>query len=258
MKQHKRHRTNFISNIIIIITVAAVGVLSFALYYHTTLEVRFDTLINWLNRVDKAIAALDSKTDIIICIFALFIAKCQLPIPMGILCIISGMVFPIEQAIIINVVFTMFVFLVKYIEGIWIGGGWAGMLLNINKKQMRFVRDWIKFKGNGNPYVLCVCRLVPAIPIGMVSKYYGSMKYDPVYYMLLSTIGFAPRLYVYTKIGVELFNPFSAKFITLLIIIVAFTGITALAFNIYYGKKSNQMTQTLLIYSQKEKYKIVL
>ncbi len=55
-----------------------------------------------------------------------------------------------------------------------------------------------------------------------------------------------------------MYNPFSKEFIILVMIIVAFTGITSLVFNIFYGIRSRQMTQTLLIYSQKQKYKIVL
>ena len=130
------------------------------------------------------------------------------------------------------------------------------MILNI--KKLRFVRDWIHFKGNGNPYVLAVTRLVPFIPIGMVSKYYGSMRYDFVYYSFLSMLGFAPRLFVYTKLGTSWTNPFSVTFITLLMVIVGFTGFSTMIFNIFYGMRMRQMTQTLLIYSEKNKYKIVL
>ena len=93
--------------------------------------------------------------------------------------------------------------------------------------------------------------------IGMVSKLYGSMHYDFLYYMVLSLLGFFPRTYVYTSIGGELFNPFSARFIIYVMLAVVFTGFGALVMNLIYGKKSKQMTQTLLIYSQKEKYKIV-
>ena len=230
--------------------------LSVVLYNHTRLEVRFDTLISWLNQIDDAIVQLDSNVEIVICIFALYIAKCQLPIPMGFLCVISGIVFPLGQAIIINILFCSFFFTVKYFEGKFIGGGWTGMILGI--KQLRFVKEWIQFKGNGNPYVLFVSRLVPSIPLGMVSKYYGSMKYDFVYYTLLSLLGLAPRLYIYTKIGSTIYNPFSVQFIVLLMVIVAFTGISIITFNVFYGIKSKQMNQTLLIYSEKEKYKIVL
>ena len=123
---------------------------------------------------------------------------------------------------------------------------------------MHFIRDWVKFKGNGNPYVLTVTRMIPAISLAMISKYYGSMRYDFLYYSILSLVGFAPRLYMYTKLGAAYKNPFSPQFIIPLIIIVAFSGITSLLFNIFYGIKSRQMNQTLLIYSEKEKYKIVL
>ncbi|MCC8074296.1 MAG: hypothetical protein LIO62_09265 [Clostridiales bacterium] len=256
MKQQKRHQTGLINGIILLVMAALLIFLSIVLYNHTKLEVRFDTLINWLQNVDDAIVKLDSDTEIILCIFALYIAKCQLPIPMGFLCVISGIVFPMGQALVINLVFTAFFFTVKYVEGMFIGGGWTGMILGI--KQLHFVRDWIEFKGNGNPYVLFVTRLVPSIPLGMVSKYYGSMRYDFIYYISLSLLGFAPRLYMYTKIGTAIYNPFSVRFIVLLILIVTFTGISIMMFNIFYGRKSNQMNQTLLIYAEKEKYKIVL
>lgn len=256
MRQQKRHQTNLISGIIVLVTSGLLIFLSIVLYNHAKLEIRFDTLIDWLQQIDDAIVNLDSNAEIIICIFALYIAKCQLPIPMGFLCVISGIVFPITQAVVINLIFCAFFFTVKYIEGKFIGGGWTGMILGI--KQLHFIRDWIQFKGTGNPYVLFVSRLVPTIPLGMVSKYYGSMHYDFVYYTFLSLLGFAPRLFIYTKIGSAIYNPFSVQFIVLLMVIIAFTGISIIAFNLYYGIKSKQMNQTLLIYSEKEKYKIVL
>ncbi len=256
MKQQKRHRTSFFSLIILVVTAALLVFLALVLENHGSLEIRFNALISFLQKIDNAITQLDSNFEILICIFALYIAKCQLPIPMGFLCVISGVVFPITQAIIINVVFCLFFFTVKYVEGVYIGGGWTGMILGI--KKLKFIKEWIEFKGTGNPYVLFVSRLVPTIPLGMVSKYYGSMKYDFVYYSCLSILGFAPRLYMYTTIGNAIFNPFSARFITMLIAIVAFTGISVFLFNIFFGIKSKQMNQTLLIYSEKEKYKIVL
>lgn len=256
MKQQKRHQTNLISTVILLVMAALLVFLSVVLYNHARLEVRFDTLISWLEQIDDAIVQLDSTVEIMLCIFALYIAKCQLPIPMGFLCVISGIVFPMLQAVIINIVFCSFFFTVKYVEGKFIGGGWTGMILGI--RQLHFVRDWIQFKGTGNPYVLFVSRLVPSIPLGMVSKYYGSMRYDFVYYTILSLLGFAPRLFIYTKIGSSIYNPFSVQFIVLLMVVVAFTGISVITFNIFYGIKSKQMNQTLLIYSKKEKYKIVL
>ena len=256
MKQTKRHRTGFTSFLILAVTVGLLIFLGIALYNHNSLEERFEVIITLLERVDAAVARLETPIEIILCIFALYIAKCQLPIPLSALCVISGMVFPLGPALALNVLFLFFFFSVKYVEGTFLGGGWTGMILNINN--LRFVRDWIHFKGNGNPYVLAVTRLVPIIPVGMVSKYYGSMHYDFVYYSLLSMLGFAPRLFIYTKLGTQFTNPFSATFITTLMVIVAFSGFSTLIFNIFYGVRSRQMTQTLLIYSEKDKYKIIL
>jgi len=256
MKKVKRHRTNFISMIIVIITVALLVLLFMALFKHSQLETRYYAFINFLDRIDKSVVKLDTDWEKILCIFALYIAKCQLPIPIAFCIAISGMVFPLNQALAINAVFCLFYFTVKYVEGIYIGPGWMAALLNI--KKMHFVRDWIQFRGNGNPYVLAVTRLIPAIPLAMVSKYYGNMRYDFVYYSLLSLLGFAPRIYMYTTLGAAYTNPFSPRFIIPLIIIVGFTGISSLLFNIFYGIKSKQMNQTLLIYSEKEKYRIVL
>lgn len=256
MKRAKRYRTNFISMIIVLVTVGLLVFLSIVLYNHTKLEQRFDTMIYLLTRMDNAVANLDTEMEILVCIFALYFARCQLAIPFSFLCIISGMVFPLNYALLINLAGMFIFFTVKYVEGVWIGGGWAGMILNI--KQLKFVRDWIQFRGNGNPYVLSVTRLIPIIPLGMVSKYYGSMKYDFVYYTLLSFLGFAPRIYVYTKLGAAIKNPFSAQFIILLMVAVGFTGISSLCFNIFYGIRAKQMTKTLLIYSEEQKYKIIL
>ena len=125
MKQQKRHRTNFISGVIALVTLGLLVLLAVALYKHTELEVRFDALISWLRRLDESIVGLDSDFEIILCIFALYVAKCQLPIPMGVLCVISGVVFPLGQAMLINMVFLAFFFAVKYAEGSWIGGGWV-------------------------------------------------------------------------------------------------------------------------------------
>ena len=236
---------------------AIIVFLAIALYNHARLEVRFDTLINYLKQIDNSVANLDSDVEIIICIFALYIAKCQLADTYGIFMrYIRYGISVCSEAIAINIIFTEFFFIVKYLEGKFIGGGWTGMILGI--KKLKFIKEWIQFKGNGNPYVLFFSRLFPAIPLGMVSKYYGSMRYDFVYYSLLSLLGFMPRLFIYTKIGSAIYNPFSVQFLVLLIIIVAFTGMSIILFNIFYGIKSKQMNQTLLIYSEKEKYKIVL
>lgn len=74
MKQQKRHRTNFISGVIALVTLGLLVLLAVALYKHTELEVRFDALISWLRRLDESIVGLDSDFEIILCIL-----RCMLP-----------------------------------------------------------------------------------------------------------------------------------------------------------------------------------
>ena len=138
MKQTKRHRTGFTSFLILAVTITALVLLGIALYEHESLEQRFEVIINILKRIDDAIARLETPGEIILCIFALYIAKCQLAIPLSALCVISGMVFPLGPALALNALFIFFFFTVKYVEGTFLGGGWTGMILNIDK--LRFVR----------------------------------------------------------------------------------------------------------------------
>ena len=256
MKQHKRHQTKLISVIIVVITVAVLVFLAVCLYKQPSLAERFDAIIKWLAKLEKAVIGLDSKFAIVICIFALYIARCRIPIPFSVLCFIPGAVFSLPTAIIINAACMTVYFLIKYFEGWWMGAGILTVLLNA--RRAKFLKEWIEFKGSGNPYILVASRFVPSISPALISILYGSMHYDLIHYLVLSLAGYMPVLYMYTRIGSVLFNPFSQEFIILIMIIVAFTGITSLIFNIFYGIKSRQMTQTLLIYSQKQKYKIVL
>ena len=173
MKKSKRRQTNLISTVIVLITVALMVFLAICLHDQASLEVRFDAIISWLGKLERAVVDLDTHLEILVCLFALWLAKCQLPIPISILCVISGMVFSVQTAILINTVCITVFFIIKYAEGSWIGGGWAMMILNIH--QARFIKDWVLFKGKGNPYILLISRFVPSIPLGMVSKLYGSM-----------------------------------------------------------------------------------
>ncbi len=256
MKKTKKHQTRFTSIVIVIVTVVLAVALFICLYYQADLESRFNATITWLSNLESDIAGLDSQWVILLCIFALYLARFRIPIPFSILCAITGICFSINRALIINVVFMAVFYALKYLEGRYFGGGWLTYVLNI--RQVRFVKDWVTFRGSGNPYILVVSRLVPSIPAAVISRLYGSMHYDFLYYICLSILGYLPRLYIYTRLGAEIFNPFSWNFIVLLIIVVIFTGLSTLIFNIFYGARSNKMNQTLLIYSQKEKYKIVL
>lgn len=93
-----------ISTVIVLITVALMVFLAICLHDQASLEVRFDAIISWLGKLERAVVDLDTHLEILVCLFALWLAKCQLPIPISILCVISGMVFSVQTAILINTV----------------------------------------------------------------------------------------------------------------------------------------------------------
>ena len=58
--------------------------------------------------------------------------------------------------------------------------------------------------------------------------------------MLISLAAIAPRVYVYTRIGREIFNPFSRTFVILIMIFVAFGGVGFFIVNlVFYIKRKN-------------------
>ena len=85
MKKTKRYQTNLISSIIVLVTLVLLVLLGIMLINHTKLETRFDAIVSMLERIDKAVANLDTEREILVCIAALYIAKCQLPIPLSFL-----------------------------------------------------------------------------------------------------------------------------------------------------------------------------
>ena len=140
MRKSKRRQTNLISLIIVLVTVACIVALVIALVHQASLEMRFDAIINFLKKIEKAVAGLNTHMEILVCIFALWLAKTQLPLPVSVLSIIAGMVFPLSTALIINLLCSLMFFVIKYEEGKFIGGGWAMMILNIH--QARFIKNW--------------------------------------------------------------------------------------------------------------------
>lgn len=231
-------------------------VLTVIFIYHQELALHFNFVVEYLSYLEQAISQLDSDYILVICILALFIAKTQLPIPLTFICIISGMVYSTRVAFLINMMAMIVEMSIKYVEGLFIGGGWAEKLLNIKKGKTDFIKKLIEFNGTGNPYILLGCRLIPFIPLNMLSRIYGSMKADYIYYICMSVIGLIPRVYTYTRIGRAVFNPFSAEFIILLMIVVLFMGATAIISNVFYGNKVNQINQLSLFVTEKQKYKI--
>ena len=65
---------------------------------------------------------------------------------------------------------------------------------------------------------------------------YGAMGYDLWKYLVISVIGFMPKLMSYTYIGVYVFDPLSLKFFLPFIILFAVSGTSILVLNAILNK----------------------
>ena len=61
-----------------------------------------------------------------------------------------------------------------------------------------------------------------------VSQMYGTMGFNYKMFLVISLLGFAPRLASYTIIGRNAFDPFSAKFLIPLIAVLLLSGLSIL------------------------------
>lgn len=74
-------------------------------------------------------------------------------------------------------------------------------------------------------------RLVPYFPINSISQLYGALEYDYWKFILLSLLGFTPKIISYSMIGRHVYNPFSLAFMLPIVIIFTISGVSILAVN---------------------------
>ncbi len=187
------------------------------------LQLWYEEYQSYLERLEIYIAALDGKWIIILSIFFLFALKSLLPLvflPISCICVISGMVFPTLISLVIDVLGLAILFSIRY----YIGARKKTLPYKI-LKNYREIWNILEHDGNGNPWLLFVCRFVPLFPINTVSNIYGSMRYEFKNYLLISVLGFLPKIISYLIIGRNAFNPFSVSFLLPIMILCLLSGI---------------------------------
>jgi uncharacterized membrane protein YdjX (TVP38/TMEM64 family) len=93
------------------------------------------------------------------------------------------------------------------------------------------LRRLIKSDGTGNPALLIALFLVPGMPINSISGIYGSFNFGYWRFILLSVIGFMPRLISFTFVGRNVFDPLSPGFLVPIMLLAFFSGISLLSVN---------------------------
>lgn len=185
-----------------------------------------------LDEMLELIRALPNKWLMLIAILLVFLLKNFIPIPFPFIFIMSGVIFDSYKAVAINVVGFSIVLMTKYLWGRKFGGGAAIKQL----QKYDNVREMMYRPGNAKLGVLVALRLIPAVPVNMVSNIYGGMKFPPVRFLIASLIGFFPKIWTYSVVGGNVSQPFTWKFMGPIVALFILSGTVTLLVNIILEK----------------------
>lgn len=226
-KRKKQKRILLFSGLILIALSLAVAVLLFSLQY--------DELWHWyavtrqnLAKLEEYIAHIDIEWQFFAAIMLLFAIKSFFPIyPTSTVCFLSGIVLPMYYAIPVNILGFVLLVTIRYYWGKRFGAGGAWRLIS----KTDVLRRVIQQDGKGNPALLIALRLIPAMPINSISGIYGSFEFGYRKFLLLSVIGFMPKLISFTFVGRNLYDPLSPGFLVPIMLLLFFSGISILSVN---------------------------
>lgn len=195
---------------------------------NSDIQIWYSKYLEYLASGEYKVEHMSNKYSVFLIIIFLYAFKAVFPLylyPVSALCAVTSAVFPSYFSIPINLMGLSALYSIKYFWGAKVGANGVQNLL----QKSETVRYLIERDGRGNPWVLALFRLVPGIPVNLVSKLYGAMGFKFEYFLLLSLIGYAPLLISYTFIGRNVFNPLSTAFLLPFILLFLLMAVSMLA-----------------------------
>lgn len=226
-KRKKQKKYLLFGGLILIALSVAVGVLLFLLQ-HEELWRWYAQVQQKLVELEEFIAHLDKAWQFFGAVMLLFAVKSFFPIyATSTVCFLSGVVLPVYIAIPVNILGFIVLITIRYFWGMRFGAGGAWKMISKTDK----LRSLIQQDGKGNPALLIALRLIPGVPINSISGIYGSFNFGYGKFVLLSVIGFMPKLISFTLVGRNVYDPLSAGFLLPIMILLFLTGISLLSVN---------------------------
>lgn len=204
----------------------------------------YQAFLGKLSEFEMAVASIPNKWMVIVAILLLFLARSVIPIPITVLCVIPGMVFPTGYAVAINISGFLILLTTKFYWGKRLGGG------AVTKIFSRYdnVRRMFESNGKGSAWLLLAFRLVPSFPINPVSQLYGAMGCEFHKYLWISLLGLMPKVISYSVIGRNVYDPFSMAFLLPIILLLLISGVSTLGVNIFlniYSKRNKDKAKPI-------------
>ncbi len=227
LRKGSKNRIITISGLVLLAVGIAVAVLLYSLRYRE-LWYWYDFTRTELALLEQKIAAIPQRWLFIVAVLFLFFVKCFIPIYLtSSVCFLTGLVLPMYLAIPVNILGMIIMLSVKYYWGYRFGAGTARKIIGKSER----LKNLIEHDGKGNPSLLVMIRLIPGFSINTVSSVYGSMKFGYWNFIILSIIGFMPRLISFTFVGRNAYDPLSPGFLVPIMLLCFATGLTLLSIN---------------------------
>lgn len=222
-KEQRYSRNLKIAAIVCFCVAAALVIVTYSLTL-PAVQKSLQGINQWFVQIEYFVASFNHGIALVL-IALLFLIKTVIPIiPISVIFISCGMVFPTPVAVFISVVGVAVFSTIKFQWGRYRGGGGAHKLAGKSQTVTKFMG----FGGKGNKWMLFVLCFVPVFPLGTISRAYGATKMSHSTFLTLALLGFSPRLILWSYIGVNIFNPFTPEFVTPFIVLLLISGISLL------------------------------
>lgn len=231
-KEKRRHSLiNWIGALLLVVAGVLIGLLFFM--NSPELQEGYEIYMEQIAQVEDYVLNLQRIELILLAVVLLYALKGIIPFfPISMMCFITGAVLPMYMSFAVNIAGLVILMSIKYWWGRRLGGGQVQRLLKLQPD----IRAFLEHDRKSKPWLLFVFRLVPTFPINPVSQIYGAMGFDYIDYVLISLLGFLPRLVGYIIIGHNSFNPLSIPFLIPLIITFTLSGISLIGINLAVTK----------------------
>ena len=160
-------------------------------------------------------------------------------IPASLIYISVGMAFSPLTAVIVNIAGITVEVIVSYLFGLMLGGEYVENLLKKNKGG----RKLLELKAQNRQSSIFIIRLLPVFPIDFASLFFGSVKFSFPKYLILSVLGIAPRVILFTLLGDKVYDLIPMTIIIKIIIAVIPVAVIAILAKWIYSRKKNNKEQ---------------
>ncbi|MDR1734584.1 MAG: VTT domain-containing protein [Oscillospiraceae bacterium] len=229
-----KRRRRFIINVAGGLLLCAAAALLFMLFYVNSPEMQ--DVYNYVQQEMRIVQEVvegyifDIKNIWLVMLALLFIyfLNALVPfLPLPVLCLVSAATLPLYFSFTVNILGVAVRVSSTYLWGKRLGGGSVHKLVS----RFDYINGVLERDGRGNPWLLFLFRLVPSFPINSVSRIYGALGFDYIDYLLISVLGFLPKLIMYVFVGAHAFKPFSGSFLVPLIIVFTLSGLSVIGMN---------------------------